>query len=478
MARSSSLRRAFVLCCFLPASARAVDGSLDTSFDFDGKQTVAFDLGKAGEDNGSAIAGFGGGRIVLVGDVQTDVGGGDRDFAVVALDHDGALDDDFNLDGRIALFFDLGADKVDVGKAITAMPDGRTVVCGRASYAGPVTTEDRLVVSRIRDDGALDSQFGVNGRVVLTPFGHPDSSNGDCTSIVAHPDGRVVVPFVNEPYFQTGLIRLEEDGDLDPTFGGDGISELPSCGSVGIACQLSKVLLLPDGKYMGVGFKVVQVAPGEFVSRLFFARYTSSGLLDSSFNGDGQAVVTAPVDGAEHEGPRDAALDPAGRVVVLEHAGGGGVDDFFLVRIDSNGVEDDAFGIDGWSPIELTSTVGDDEEANGLLIQGDGKIVVTGYHQFDGPDYDCATMRLNPTATALDPTYGGAGRRTVAFDLGNTEDTDQCREVSAPDGRPLLVGRAMVGDTFDLAVARLTNAYVFADGFESGFRYFWSRATP
>ena len=476
MRQASAPRALFVLCCLATASARAADGELDLTFAGDGKQTVAFDLGQGDHDRAHAVAGSGDGRIVLVGDIQR-ASDGDTDFGVVALDSDGAPDTDFGsgLNGKALFAFDLGADFADLAQAVAAMPDGRIAMCGRANYDAPLSTANRLAVGRLLPTGLHDSAFGGDGKVVLTPFGHVDSSNGDCRSIVAHPDGRIVVPFVNETQYQTGLIRLEADGDPDPTFGGDGISELPTCGTGSTACRLLRVLLLPGGKYMAIGLKVVELGPGDLVVRLFFARYTSAGLLDDSFNGDGQAIVTVPPGNAEFEEPMDAALDPAGRVVVLERASGP-VDAFYLVRIDSNGEVDETFGFSGWTHVELTTTVGDAEEANGLLIQGDGRIVVTGYFRLNVTDYDCIAIRLNPTATVFDIDFGSFGRRGIAFDLGTTANTDQCFEVSASDGRPILAGQVMVGVSFDFAAARLTNAYIFADGFESASRFFWSSA--
>ena len=59
-------------------------------------------------------------------------------------------------------------------------------------------------------DGALDLSFGANGIFVIDP---PFS----CNSMVAQPDGRLVVAGTGEG---AGVaIRLLASGDPDPTFG-------------------------------------------------------------------------------------------------------------------------------------------------------------------------------------------------------------------------------------------------------------------
>ena len=346
MKRLSSLRAALVLCLLASAPSRAADGDLDPSFAGDGKLTIAFDHGQANRDRGQAVTGFGSGRIVVVGDKQ-QVNAGDTDIGGVALTPTGVLDETFGNLGTTSVYFDLGGDNEDRATAVAAMKDGRFVLCGTAKYQAPGTWAQRLVVARFLATGFLDPSFGPfdDGKVVLTPFNHPDSYSYDCKSIVVQDDGRIVVPFHNDGYFETGLIRLEEDGDLDPTFGGDGISELPFCATDETRCEFFKVLLLPGGKYMAIGTRFELVGQ-LYVQSLFFARYTSNGLFDTSFNGDGQATAYVPVGSVQDEAHRRPLprSTRSGRVVVLGRVDGVGFSNlYFLVRIDANGNVDDTF---------------------------------------------------------------------------------------------------------------------------------------
>jgi len=94
------------------------DGSLDTSFDSDGKVTT--DLGDF--DPATDVAIQPDGAIVAAGFTGDD----EFDFALARYRRDGSLDTSFDLDGKVTT--DFGAS--DVAQAVTIQPDGRIVAAG------------------------------------------------------------------------------------------------------------------------------------------------------------------------------------------------------------------------------------------------------------------------------------------------------------------------------------------------------------
>jgi len=80
------------------------DGSLDSGFDFDGKVTTAVG---AGHDWANSVAIQGDGKIVAVG---YTFNGSDGDFAVVRYSTDGSLDTSFDGDGKVATAMGPGVD--------------------------------------------------------------------------------------------------------------------------------------------------------------------------------------------------------------------------------------------------------------------------------------------------------------------------------------------------------------------------------
>jgi uncharacterized delta-60 repeat protein len=113
---------------------------------------------------------------------------------------------------------------------------------------------------------------------------------------------------------------------------------------------------------------------------------------------------------------------------------------------------DPAFGNGG---IQITDFFGSYDSATSLALQGDGKIVVAGtaFHGSGFNSADFALARYNPDGT-LDPTFGAGGKQTTDF-FGNR---DQANGVAIePDGKIVAVGLALHGDTdstADFALAR------------------------
>src|SRR5207247_1649268 len=75
------------------------DGTLDTSFDGDGKLTTPFG---GSDDIGFAVAIQGDGKIVVVG---RTFNGSNWDFAVARYNADGSLDTSFDGDGKLTTTF-------------------------------------------------------------------------------------------------------------------------------------------------------------------------------------------------------------------------------------------------------------------------------------------------------------------------------------------------------------------------------------
>jgi len=105
------------------------DGSLDTTFNGTGKVTTAIGLA---EDRGEAVAIQTDGKIVVAG--STDIGGLERDIAVVRISGAGALDLDFGTGGKVVTSIDEWSDG---GTAIAIQADGKILVAGYANNSYP-----------------------------------------------------------------------------------------------------------------------------------------------------------------------------------------------------------------------------------------------------------------------------------------------------------------------------------------------------
>jgi uncharacterized delta-60 repeat protein/uncharacterized repeat protein (TIGR01451 family) len=364
------------------------DGSLDTSFDGDGKVTTDFD---AGLDFGYAVATQGEGRIVVAG--YADVSG-TRDFALARYNADGSLDTTFDGDGKVTTDFAGGT---DVAWGMTIQGDGKFVVAGLADVSG---TGD-FALARYNADGSLDTTFDSDGKV-STDF---DGGSSDLAYAVAlQGDGKIVAAGVAviSGTNDFALARYNADGSLDTTFAGAGLTTTDFGGGLD---QASTLALQGDGKIVAAGRADIS---GAFDFPL--VRYNADGSLDTTFDTDGKVTTDFAGDidlayGLTIQG--DGKIVAAGRAVVS------GNRNFALARYNPDGSLDTVFSGDGKVTTDFSGSFA---QAYAVAIQGDGKIVAAG---FAGADFalarylsedagDLALSKVGPTGrvpTGREMTY-------------------------------------------------------------------------
>jgi uncharacterized delta-60 repeat protein len=115
------------------------DGSLDTSFNGNGKVTTDF----GGDDNGFSVTVQADGKILVAGYTITN---GNYDFALARYNSDGSLDTNFNGDGKVTTDFS----GFDLGNSITLQADGKILVAGGSTI---------FALARYNSDGSLDATF-------------------------------------------------------------------------------------------------------------------------------------------------------------------------------------------------------------------------------------------------------------------------------------------------------------------------------
>ena len=102
------------------------------------------------------------------------------------------------------------------------------------------------------------------------------------------------------------------------------------------------------------------------------------------------------------------ALQANGKIVAVGDAARPSASDFALARYNPNGSLDTTFSGDG----KQTTDFGGVDVANGVALQGDGKIVAVG--QRGGTASDFALARYNPNGS-LDTSFSGDGKQTTDF---------------------------------------------------------------
>src|SRR5437867_4694315 len=391
---------AIVLTSFINGQmAQAADGDLDPTFGTGGQVTT--DLSRS-TDIANAVAVQSDGKLVVVGQTYKNNDYSTEDFAVARYNTDGTLDTTFGRGGKVRTDFPgLAA----VPSSVVIQPDGKIVVAGGAFPTFTFLGDFKVV--RYKPNGALDTSFG-DGGIVTTTF--PEGSYA--FDVALQPDGKIIAAGTVFVDFNPGdqsdtdfaLARYNSDGTPDATFGSGG---QVSTDFVGMEDDAFSVLIQSDGKIVAVGSANSPATYYDFAA----VRYLSNGTIDTAFGVAGKVST----DFGDHNFDRaqSAALQSDGKIVAAGFAisHGGGVQNFAVARYTSNGVLDTTFSGDGKNQIDFGDCC---QSANKVLLQSDGKIITVGGSNGESSEDDFLLARLSPRGS-LDATFGVGGKVRTSF---------------------------------------------------------------
>ena len=478
------------------------DGSLDTSFGVNGSGEIVTDV--RGTDILRALA-LDNGQVVAVGTADN---GGNRDFAVVRYAANGAaIDPTFHGGAPLTVDFQ-GQNDEAFGAVVQA--DGKIVVAGYATVVNPNnflgTANKDFALIRLNADGSLDTSFGNGGKVTTDFIGRDNSAVG----VVLQSSGNLVAAgstFDIDPTQALGLVRyLASNGSVDSSFGGSvrGFGLVAAAPGTQTATDSAAhaTAVQADGKVVAAGTAFNAAGNRDFA----LVRFNADGSPDTSFGslgngsvlldfGGGDDVVNAvtliPGEGQEilaagyatiggrrefalalfyPDGSLDTTFGNGGTVTLAVGAGAAtintvAVDDggnlfvagtalqngrqvFALAHVILNGQTpgslDPLFGTNG---VVLTD-LGANASAQGLTVQSDGKIVVTGTVG-GGTAADVALARYNLDGS-LDSSFGSGG--TVRTDVGGADVASGI--ALQPDGSILVSGSTTTGSGSNAFVIR------------------------
>ena len=235
-------------------------GTLDATFGSGGKVTTDF---FGGRDQVLDIAIQSDGKIVTTGIVNHI----SDDFGLTRYNIDGTLDSSFGFGGRVTT--DI-AGYFDVANAIAIQSDGKIVIAGVAA----AVPNGGGVITRYEPNGALDTTFGINGKLY---------SPVDANDVAIQANGKIVIAggAVANGITDFGIMRYNNDGSPDSGFGAAGKIATDVFGNDDGAFA---VAIQPDGKIVAAGFALDITSSNESFA---LARY----------NGDGVSVAYKSTDG-------------------------------------------------------------------------------------------------------------------------------------------------------------------------------------
>lgn len=310
--------------------------------------------------------------------------------------------------------------------------------------------------------GTPDPSFG-NGGYKIVPY----NLNGNNLaifegwSVIQQPDGKIVTAGTGYDYlpdrYVFAITRHLPNGDLDPSFSGDGIAYIDPLTGLSFDWTYSfarSLAIAPDGKLVITGHSygaTYNSSSGYYTYEYYtpVIRLNSDGTPDNTFDGDGIMLLDLSPVSYWEEG-WGVAVQPDKKIVVnaTAYSSSIGTGTMTITRLNENGTLDKSFNSSGIVRANFTNNW---SQGFGLKLQPDGKIVAAGisYNPSNGT-YDFAALRLNADGSH-DNSFDGDGK--VLVDLGVY---DYCYSVDIdPNGKIVLGGTIYNGSNWDFAAVKL-----------------------
>jgi len=440
---------------FLTGVCYAQSGSIDLSFDTDGKVTTA-----VGSGNNSIydIALQGDGKIVVVGSAFN---GSNDDIVVARYNVSGSIDSSFDFTGVKIIDMNFGH---DFARAVKIQTDGKIVIAGEA-YNG---TDNDFVVIRLNSNGSFDNSFDTDG-IVTTDF---NTNFDNAFDLALQTDGKIVVAgaaYVDSIY-NFGVARYNTNGSLDNTFSTDGKTTVLLTNND----QAYSVAIQSDGKIVLAG----PTLQPDFYNAFGVVRLNTDGSLDNSFDTDGKVITSV---GAFSDEAHDIAIQTDGKIVVVGNATLTGPIRFAVVRYNTNGTLDNTWNGSGMTTTSFGATW---DEARSVVIQPDGKILAGGIATSGTPRYAIALYNSDGT---LDNGFDTDGKLTTV--TGSSSGINAMAYTS--DSKIIAAGYANTTGNFDFAIIRygafsvkgiedeeINNVHIYPNPFEQNITIEYTLSSP
>lgn len=281
------------------------NGSLDTSFDSDGKVTTLIPGNNSNQQTGQiGMVLLPDGKIMLGGRWRSN-SGNSGGFALVRYNANGSLDTTFDGDGIALPAITTNYGNIYYPDCMALQDDGKIILAGSIQF----TTS---IIAQYNANGSLDTTFGSGD-------GHVEFTGCKFWNDVCLQSGRIVVvgsrPSSGSEPTRPVIARYDSAGALDPTFGVGGLVVETSRQ---FPATYHAVAIQADGKIVTSGSTGTANGSGMIANAFMVARYSADGSLDtSSFGTDGivvtDIVVTTELLGDTSE---DIVIQTDGRIVV------------------------------------------------------------------------------------------------------------------------------------------------------------------
>lgn len=299
--------------------------------------------------------------------------------------------------------------------------DGKILAAGFCRTS--VDNQDFCLV-RYNQDGSLDTSFGTNGISSLDIRGG-NTKDDVAVAVLIQSDGKIVLAGYTDansstlPYY-FALVRLNTDGSKDTSYATDGILSF----SFGDEAKAYKAIIQDNDKVIIVG-----ELDGNSSEKQKFAvaRIDATGNLDTEFSVDGKQVINV---GDSYDKALAVALGADNKVFV----GGRGNNVMSIAKLTTSGDLDASFNTNG---IVTTDVDGTEDGVKAILPLQNNKVLGVGVTYISGNDRDVVLIKYNADGS-VDTTFGTDG--VIYTDIDNGSEDIVQSAILQSDGKFLISG--------------------------------------
>ncbi len=315
------------------------DGSLDTTFDGDGRvfvnPSIFFPNGLALQTDG---------KIVVAG--QNSANSTFHDVSLIRLNPNGTFDTSFDGDGVVQTVL---ANQESEARCVVIQSDGKIIIGGSSTQPTTTSRSDPTLI-RYNSDGSLDTSFDSDGVKIVELLNNNEDNH--FYDIIQQTDGKIIGIsntdgnfsfFIRDDFFVT---RFNSNGSLDSSFDTNGIAKSQWCEDG------TELVLQPDGKIVAVGS---QYRPNISTQNhgICVQRFNQNGSVDYGFNAVAPNGKTSFSNYGFTEVSAVAGL-PNGKILVAGWGESATITEALLIRLNADGTLDTSFMNEG---IYLKNTI-------------------------------------------------------------------------------------------------------------------------
>lgn len=220
-----------------------------------------------------------------------------------------------------------------------------------------------------QNDGQIDTSFGIGGAA-------QSSFLGGCVGLSYTLDQEKNIigcgHYFAYPEYDFAVTKFDSMGNIDSSFANNGKFQY----DFGIDDYPKVVLAQPDNKIIVAGYSSNWDGfnVNSTYSQVSLLRLLPNGSLDSTFGNNGTFEFDFnPADCAAIA----LALQSDGKIIIIGNYFNGVSAKVLVLRTSVNGILDASFGNNGYTLLQLDSTVYNDDEGSSCVIQPDDKILIS-----------------------------------------------------------------------------------------------------